>query len=115
MPTTVTEKPDVIPYFVVNGASEMIEFLQQAFGADEEGRVAAPGGRIMHADVRIGDSLVELGDASDQYPAMQFGIHLYVPDADAVYRSALAAGATSMREPVDQFYGDREATVKDRW
>lgn len=115
MPSTITAKPDVIPYFVVNGASEMIAFLKQAFGAEELGRFGAPGGGIMHAEVRVGDSIVELGDASDPYPAMHFGIHLYVSDADAVYRSALRAGAASVREPVDQFYGDREATVKDPW
>ncbi len=115
MPTVTTTRPDVIPYFVVKGASDMIAFLEEAFGAEVQARFAAPGGGIMHAEVRVGDSLVELGDASEQYPPMNFGIHLYVRDADAVYRSALRAGATSVREPVDQFYGDREATVKDRW
>ena len=115
MPTVTTARPDVIPYFVVKGASDMIAFLEEAFGAEEQARFAAPGGGIMHAEVRLGDSLVELGDASEQYPPMNFGIHLYVRDADAVYRSALRAGATSVREPVDQFYGDREATVKDQW
>jgi PhnB protein len=115
MPATITERPDVIPYFVVKGASDMITFLEEAFGAEEVARFAAPGGAIMHAAVRIGDSTVELGDASDQYPPMNFGVHLYVRDADAAYRSAIRAGATSVREPVDQFYGDREATVKDPW
>jgi PhnB protein len=115
MPTVTAERPDVIPYFVVKGASDMIAFLEEAFGAEEQARFAAPGGGIMHAEVRLGDSLVELGDASEQYPPMNFGIHFYVRDADAVYRSALSAGATSLREPTDQFYGDREATVKDRW
>ncbi|HKO00302.1 MAG TPA: VOC family protein [Thermoanaerobaculia bacterium] len=115
MPATTTERSDVIPYFVVNGASEMITFLEEAFGAKEDARFKTPDGKIMHAAVRIGDSMLELGDASGQYPPMNFGIHLYVRDADAVYRSALRAGATSVREPADQFYGDREATVNDRW
>ena len=67
----------------------------------------------MHADLKIGDSHVMLGEASDQHPAMPAMMHLYVPNVDAVYQRALAAGGTSAMEPADQFYGDRGGGVKD--
>ncbi len=99
----------VTPYLTVKGAAQLIGFLKEAFGAEETFRMG--GDRVMHAEVRIGDSMVMLGDAPDQpMPAM---IHLYMPDVDAVYRRALTAGATSEREPADQFYGDRSAGVRD--
>jgi uncharacterized glyoxalase superfamily protein PhnB len=74
-----------------------------------------PDGSIMHAEVRIGDSVVMLADAAPKdstFPAM---IHLYIEDTDAAYRRALDAGAISLREPADQFYGDRSGGVKDRF
>jgi PhnB protein len=103
----------ITPYLIVEGADRFLEFLRQAFGAEQKLRVPKPDGSIMHAEVRIGDSPVELADANDQYPARPTAIHLYVNDADAVYRRAIEAGATSTQEPVDQPYGDREAGVKD--
>ena len=72
-----------------------------------------PGGAIMHAEMRIGDTMVMLSDATPENPPMPIMIHLYVEDADRVYKRALAAGASSLREPADQFYGDRSAGVKD--
>ena len=103
----------ITPYLIVEGADRFLEFLKQAFGAEQKLRVPRPDGRIMHAEVRIGDSPVELADANTQYPPRPTSIHLYVSDADAVYQRALQAGATSTHEPVDQPYGDREAGVKD--
>ena len=105
----------VIPYFVVERASEFLEFVGRAFGAIEGFRVPRPDGSIMHGEATIGDSLVEVGDANERYPAVKFPIHLYVEDADAVYRRAIEAGATSLYAPVDQVYGDREGGVQDRW
>lgn len=67
----------------------------------------------MHAELRIGDSIVMLGDVAGEFKPMRSTIHLYVNDADTVYRRALQAGATSVREPADQFYGDRNAGVED--
>ncbi len=72
-----------------------------------------PDGKIMHADLKIGDSHVMISEATDQHPAMQCMVHLYVPNVDAVYERAIAAGGTSMTEPADQFYGDRGGGVKD--
>jgi uncharacterized glyoxalase superfamily protein PhnB len=103
----------ITPYLIVEGADRFLEFMKQAFGAEQRLRVPKPDGTIMHAEVRIGDSRVELADANSQYPPRPTAIHLYVSDADSVYRRALEAGATSTHEPIDQPYGDREAGVKD--
>ena len=101
------------PYLIVEGAAKLIDFLKQAFGAEEKFRFPKPDGSIMHGVVRIGDSVVELADANEQYPSQPTSLHLYVPDADAVYHRAIAAGGISTEEPVDQPYGDREAGVRD--
>jgi PhnB protein len=103
----------VTPYLIVQGVAGLIDFLKQAFDAKEEHRTAMPDGTVMHAQVRIGDSAVMMGQAPGAHTPMPSAIYLYVPDADAVYRRALAAGATSIMEPADQFYGDRNAGVKD--
>ena len=102
------------PYLVVRGADKTIEFLKKAFGAQTSFEpMMRPDGKIGHADLKIGDSHVMLGEASDQHPAMPAMIHLYVPNVDAVYQRAIAAGGTSAMEPTDQFYGDRGSSVKD--
>ncbi len=103
----------VTPYLVVPGLAQVIEFLKQAFGAAEIGRFAQPDGRIMHAEVRIGDSVVMMGEPHGDIEARPAVLHLYVEDVDASYRRALDAGAHSLREPADQFYGDRSAGVQD--
>jgi len=103
----------VTAYLAVRPAVELIEFVKQAFGAEELTRTAGAGGGV-HAEVRIGDSKVMIGGggAWGGTPTPT-GLHLYVPDADLVYRRALRAGAESLYEPVDQPYGDREAGVRD--
>jgi uncharacterized glyoxalase superfamily protein PhnB len=103
----------VTPYLVVDGATNVLDFVRQAFGAEEKFRMDTPDGKIGHAEVQIGDSIVMMGDAGAENPAMPAMIHLYVDDCDATYERALAAGATSEREPTDQFYGDRSAGVRD--
>lgn len=105
----------VTPYLAVEGANRLLDFVKEAFGAEETVRMDAPGGKIGHAEVRIGDSVVMLADAStsDQGQVMPGMIHLYVDDVDKFYRRAIEAGGTSLREPVDQFYGDRSGGVKD--
>jgi uncharacterized glyoxalase superfamily protein PhnB/8-oxo-dGTP pyrophosphatase MutT (NUDIX family) len=104
----------VTPYLMVNGAARLLEFVQQAFGAEILYRMDRPDGSgIMHASFRIGDSVLECSDGRPEFPAMPTGLHVYVEDADAVYAKAMAAGATSLREPIDQFYGDREGDVVD--
>ncbi len=103
----------VTPYIIVKGIDRLIDFLKQAFDAQEEERLMRPDGTIMHAEVRIGDSVVMMGEAGGPFEPMPASIHLYVPDADAMYRRALQAGGTSLMEPADQFYGDRNGGVKD--
>ena len=94
----------VTPYLIVEGASSLIEFLKEAFDAQ---------GTIMHAEVRIGDSVVMLSDAMGVCKPMPTAIYLYVDDVDVTYQRALQAGATSVMEPANQFYGDRLGRVKD--
>ena len=103
----------VTPYLVAKGADTLLDFVKKAFGADETVRMPGPGGSIGHAEVRIGDSVVMLADASEESPATRSVLHLYVEDSDATYGRALEAGGESLREPTDQFYGDRMAGVRD--
>jgi PhnB protein len=103
----------VTPYLIGRGTAELIEFLKQSFGAEERERHLGPGGTIMHAEVRIGDSVVMMSEASDEFKPMPATIHLYLEDVDAAYERALRAGGKSLREPADQFYGDRSAGVED--
>jgi uncharacterized glyoxalase superfamily protein PhnB len=105
----------VTPYLVVRDAAQTIEFLKQAFGAEVAFEpMKRPDGLIMHAELKIGDSMVMLGDThehrSEPTRSMQ---HLYVPNVDAVYQRAVAVGGVSTMEPMDQFYGDRTSSVKD--
>jgi uncharacterized glyoxalase superfamily protein PhnB len=113
----VKAKPDgyhsVTPYLVVDGAARLIDFLEQTFDAEEVERFAAPGNRVGHAEVRIGDSVVMLGDAHGEHKAMQAMLYAYVDDVDASFQRALAAGGTSVQAPTDHFYGDRSGGVKD--
>jgi uncharacterized glyoxalase superfamily protein PhnB len=102
------------PYLVVRGADKTIEFLKKAFGAEQSFEpMMRPDGKIMHADLRIGDSHVMISEEMDKHPAMPCMVHVYVPNVDAVYQRALAAGGTSAMEPTDMFYGDRSGSVTD--
>jgi PhnB protein len=103
----------VTPYLVVPGAEKLIEFMKQAFDAKELFRMPAPDGTVGHAEIQIGDSRIMIGEASSKWPAMPCSIYLYFRDADAVYKRALQAGAVSVMEMADQFYGDRSGGVKD--
>ncbi len=105
----------VTPYLVVSDPAALIDFVVQAFGASERTRMAGPDGSIMHAEVIIGDSVIMLGGTSDKVGVFPGVIHLYLDDVDAYYRRALEAGATPLRAPADQAYGDRSAGVNDEW
>ena len=107
------DQRSVTPCLHAEGAAGCIEFLKQAFGAQEMMRHQTPDGVVHHAKMRIGDSILEMGEAHDPFPAMPLNLHLYVPDTDALYGQALAAGATVVREPRDEAYGDREGGVRD--
>jgi len=103
----------VTPYLVVRGLAQLLEFVQKAFDAQIKDCVKGPDGTVWHAAFRIGDSMMMAGEASDKWPPLPGGVYLYVPDTDAAYKKALAAGATSVMEPSNQFYGDRNGGVKD--
>ncbi|MCI0439822.1 MAG: VOC family protein [Chloroflexi bacterium] len=104
----------ITPSLMVHGADRLIDFLEQAFGAKASERVERPDGAIMHAEVRIGDSVIMLGEPmTPSEPPMTGALYLYVNDADATYKRALDAGAVSIMEPSDQFWGDRMSAVKD--
>lgn len=108
------------PHLIVRGAAKYIDFLKQAFGATENGRSEGPGGKIMHATVTIGDSPLMFSDEFPEFgmPPVAEGfwpmvLHIYVPDADAVFAQALAAGCEVKYPMADQFWGDRYGQVKD--
>jgi len=131
--STVKPIPDgyhsVTPYLVIGEgrASEALEFYARAFSAKELARLPRPDGRIMHAEIRLGDSVIMLADEApamsafgvDHYGGSPVTLHVYVPDVDATTKQAEAAGATVIRPLADQFYGDRTAGLQDpfghRW
>jgi PhnB protein len=111
----------VTPAIIVRDAAAAIDFYAHAFGATEVSRMAGPDGKIMHAEIRIGDSLVMLGEENEQWgtksPLLTNGnpgsLHIYVEDADAAFARALEAGAT-VRYPLENaFWGDRYGKVAD--
>jgi len=109
------------PYLIIGGAVDAIEFYKKAFGATELFRFPTPDGKIGHAEIKIGDSVIMLADEHPEINARSprslggspVSIHLYVADVDAVTDLAIAAGATVLRPVKDQFYGDRSGTVAD--
>jgi len=111
----------VQPYLIFKNCNEAIDFFTKAFGAKERFRMAGPGGGTGHAEIQIGDSIIMMADESPQMDAFSaehfqgspVSLLIYTEDGDAVYARALAAGATSLREPADQPYGDRMSGVKD--
>jgi PhnB protein len=103
----------VTPYLVVQGAGKLIDFMKAAFDAQEIFRMPMPDGSIGHAEMRIGNSMIMIGEARDQFKAMPATLQLYLEDVDAVYARAVAAGGTAVAEPKNQFYGDRSGAVQD--
>ena len=103
----------VTPYMLVGDVDQLVDFLTAAFGAEEKERVPNQDGKTGHAEVLIGDSYVMMGRAQDEFPPLPCMLYIYVPNTDATYAQALTAGAESMQEPQDMFYGDRNAIVAD--
>jgi uncharacterized glyoxalase superfamily protein PhnB len=104
----------VTPFLHAVGAHKLIDFLKQAFGAEELARYDSPEGEVLHAKIRIGDSVVETSEAHGWWQPLPAMIHLYVPDVDAWYSRAMqAAGAKSLSMPADQRYGDRSGGIED--
>ena len=103
----------VTPYLIVTDADALLRFMTAALQGQIVEAHRTPDGRVLHADVMIGDSHVMLGQASEKWQAKPGAVLLYVPDADATYSAALAAGGTSVQEMTTQFYGDRSGGVED--
>lgn len=103
----------VSPYLIVNGAQRTLEFMKEVLGAVELRKFPDGEGRLVHAEVRIDDSVVMLADANADWPALNAHVHVYVPDVDATYQRALAAGATSVQEPVKKQDEDKRGGVRD--
>lgn len=90
---------DVSPYFIVNGAQRLVNMLKEVFGATELRRYEHPDGTIMHMEVQVGDSVIMLGDASEKFPAVVQVLHVYVSDAEEVFKKAIAAGCEAVQWP----------------
>ena len=101
------------PSVCVDGAQKFAAFLKDVFDAKERMRMDGPGGKIMHAEYEIGDSVIMVADAMPQWPAKSSSLYVYVKDVDAAFKRAIRAGATSLQEPANQFWGDRCSSVKD--
>lgn len=101
------------PYLLSRGADAVMRFMKTAFGAIEHMRVDTDDGRVMHAELQIEDSMIEISDGGGEWKPMETALHYYAADADAVYARAIGAGAKSLYEPRDMFYGDREGGVQD--
>lgn len=103
----------VSPYLIVPDAAGAIDFMVEVFGAEEIRRFSDPDGRIVHAEVRLADTVVMLGEAQGEWPAVRAHVHVYVPDVDEVYRRALAAGGESVQAPMEKEDEDRRGGVLD--
>jgi uncharacterized glyoxalase superfamily protein PhnB len=98
---------------MVDGASQTIDYLTRVYDAVELRRFPDANGKLMHAEVRIDDTVLMLADGGEGWPPIPSSVHIYVPDVDATYRRALAAGATSVQEPVKKEDEDKRGGVKD--
>ena len=111
----------VTPYLAIKNAAEALEFYKTAFGATETYKLMMPDGRVGHAEIRLGDSIIMLSDEFPEYGGKSpetlggspVSIHLYVEDVDAFFKKALAAGAKERKPVKDQFYGDRSGQLED--
>ena len=103
----------VSPYLIVDGAERTIDFLRTVLGATEIRRFPDPAGKIVHAEVRIDDTVVMIADGNEGWPPIPSHVHVYVKDVDAVYQRALKAGAVAVQEPVKKDDADRRGGVKD--
>jgi PhnB protein len=105
----------ITPYLVVDNATGLIDFIKKAFGGKQTFITKRDDNKIMHATVKIGDSTIMISDTMEGMSAQTGMLYLYLEDVDKVYQQALQAKGTSVREPKDEFYGDRAGAVRDEW
>ncbi len=114
---TASHQPDGYPtlsvYMMADGAQRVIDFITQVLAGESLMRIDRDNGTVLHAAVRIGDSVVMLSDGTAGYPAFPVWLHVYVPDVDATYQRALDCGAVSVQEPSEKGDGDRRGGIKD--
>jgi uncharacterized glyoxalase superfamily protein PhnB len=103
----------ITPYLIVEDADKLVEFIEKTFDGQLIFKMQNEAGRITHGEMKIGDSMLMLSEASGEWKSMPTMLYLYVGDVDAVHQKALAIGATAIKEPADQFYGDRSSMVQD--
>ena len=116
---TVKSIPDgynvVTPFITVDDADGLLRFIAKTFGGNVRFRMEAPGNKVGHAEIVVGDSVIMVADPDERDIRATCSLHLYVDDVDAVYSKALGAGASSTSEPETHFYGDRSAGITDAW
>ncbi len=106
--------PRVSPYLIVSNVSETMEFIEYVFNGKVREKMTTPDGSVNHGEMNIGDSVIMMGKASADYPPLNAMLYIYVEDTDLAYKRAIEKGAVSVMEPSNQFYGDRNAGVKDK-
>lgn len=114
MPDTIDTYPTLTPYLVVPDADWELTFLKAAFGAKEKACQRNEDKTVMHAEIEVGNSLLMMGQAGENWKALSSALYVWVPDVDATYERSLKAGATSQSPPEDKPYGHRNAGVVDR-
>ena len=105
--------PTVSPYLMLAGAARFIEFMSEVFGARTTERMLRPDGTIGHTELRLGDALIMLSEATPEHPPTPVMLHVYVTDVDAAFERALRAGGTVVAAPANQFYGHRSGGVRE--
>lgn len=105
----------VTPYILAEDAMGLIDFIKKAFDGEVEQMMKTDDGTVQHSTIRIGDSPVMISSGNEDFRPNTCMLHLYVEDVDTIYKQAVDAGGQSLREPTDEFYGDRSAGVKDQW
>ncbi|MEO7994557.1 MAG: VOC family protein [bacterium] len=104
----------VMPYLLLSDLGGFLQFATEALGATIIEQMGPPGS-IMHAEIKIGDSVIMMGPSNEQWPSFPAMLYVYVPDCDAIHAKAMAAGSTEVHAPKDEFYGDRSGCLKDKW
>ena len=106
--------PRVSPYLIVSDVEETMNFIEYVFEGKVREKMKMEDGSVNHGEISIGDSVIMMGKASENYPPKEAMLYIYVEDTDKTYKRAIEKGATSVMEPADQFYGDRNAGIKDK-